>query len=396
MRWQCLAASAMVIVALVGCQSDPPQLGAQGPPPMKMGPDGQPVPLSRSQKPEPENKPALPKSLLDKVPEHIGDEAHVSTGASIRAVVNGHAILNEEVREACYAALRQTMIEEMSPGERLTKQKEILTAALDMLIERELLLEDAFAKLEKNPEGKKFLDHMKDEAAKQFKEQLRSLKKALNIKSDDDLKAWMLAQGITFAGAQRQKERQFIAEEYLRQVVMPRVDRVGHEEIVDYYQQHPEEFQVSDAVKWQDFLIDATDASRYPNREAARQAAQWAVNRARAREDFERLAEQFNPGDFRFTKGEGYGQKRGEIRPPEAEPVLFSMSDGDAAVVEVPLGFHVLKLVKRDHAGLMPLDDKLQTQLRNKLRTEVGIREQKRFLNQLKRKAVIEYSSAVP
>ena len=169
-----------------------------------------------------------------------------------------------------------------------------------------------------------------------------------------------------------------------------------HEEVVDYYRQHAQEFQLTDAVKWQDFLIDATETSRYPNREIARQSALAAANRARAGEDFLHLAEEFNPRDFRFTQGEGYGQKHGEIRPAEAEPILFSMRDDDVSVVEVPLGFHVLKLVKRDYAGPMPLDEKLQTQIRNKLRTEVGIREQKRFLNQLKRKAVIEYSTTVP
>jgi hypothetical protein len=320
----------------------------------------------------------------------------MTTGASIRAVVNNHAILNEEVRESCYAALRQTLAEEMSPSERAAKQKQILTNTLEMLVERELLLEDAYAKLEKNPEGKKFLEKMKDEAAKQFKEQLRGLKKALHFTTDDELKAWMQDQGISYAGAQRQKERQFIAEEYLRQVVMPPVDRIGHEEIVDYYRQHPEEFQVADSVKWQDFLIDATDASRFPSRDAARQAAQWAVNRAKAGDDFAHLAQECNPRDFRFTNGDGYGQKRGEIRPSEAEPILFAMRESDVAMVEVPLGYHVLKLVKREHAGLMPLDEKLQTQIRNKLRTDVGVREQKRFLNQLKRKAVIEYSTMVP
>ena len=387
MKWQCFAASAVIVGSLAGCQSDGPQMGAQGPPPMTMSPEGRPVPISRSQKPD---------SLLDRAPERIGDASQVSVGASIRAVVNGHAILNEEVRETCFAALRQTMLEDMAPSERAAKQKEILTSTLDMLVERELLLEDAYAKLEKNPEGKKFLEKLKDEAAKQFKDQLRSLKKALNLKSDDEIKEWMLKQGITFAGAQRQKERQFIAEEYLRQVVMPHVDRVGHEEVVDYYRQHAQEFQLTDAVKWQDFLIDATETSRYPNREIARQSALAAANRARAGEDFLHLAEEFNPRDFRFTQGEGYGQKHGEIRPAEAEPILFSMRDDDVSVVEVPLGFHVLKLVKRDYAGPMPLDEKLQTQIRNKLRTEVGIREQKRFLNQLKRKAVIEYSTTVP
>src|SRR5262249_42693387 len=171
------------------------------------------------------------------------------------------------------------------------------------------------------------------------------------------------------------------------------VDRVGHLQIVEYYRGHPEEFQVGESVKWQDLLIDA---SQYASRDEARRAAQDLGRRLQMKEDFAKLAQLVDPPGFRFTHGEGEGQKRGEIRPREVEATVFTLRDGEAALVEMPNGFHVVRMVKHVFAGRQPLDDKLQSQIKDKLRNEIGIREQKRFLAHLKSRATYEYSSIVP
>ncbi|HMF12206.1 MAG TPA: peptidylprolyl isomerase, partial [Gemmataceae bacterium] len=209
-------------------------------------------------------------------------------------------------------------------------------------------------------------------------------------KSDDEIKDWLHAQGLSVEGMRKQKEKQLIAEEYMRQMVIYIVDRIGHQDIVEYYQGHPEEFQVTESVKWQDLLIDA---SQYALRKEARQVAEQVVQRLRNKEEFVKLAQLYDPRGFQFTHGNGEGQKHGEIRPREVEGPLFTMPDGDAAVVEMPNGFHVVRLVKHTHPGRMPLDDKLQSQIRDKLRNEVGIREQKSFLAKLKANSTIVYSN---
>jgi hypothetical protein len=57
----------------------------------------------------------------------------------------------------------------------------------------------------------------------------------------------------------------------------------------------------------------------------------------------------------------------------------------------VPNGFHIVRVVSRQHAGLLPLDDKVQKQIRDKLRNEIGQREMKRIVNDLRQNALIEY-----
>jgi len=47
------------------------------------------------------------------------------------------------------------------------------------------------------------------------------------------------------------------------------------------------------------------------------------------------------------------------VRPPEAEAALFQMKDGQVGpLIELTNGFHVIKLVHRDHAGQQPFDER--------------------------------------
>lgn len=316
---------------------------------------------------------------------------HMSSGqvvSRIRATVNGVPILDEEVREAIYPLLAETLA--LPEPERLARQKEIYERELQRLIEREVVLQDANALLKKRPQ---LLEKMKQAAGKEFEKQIRSMKKRNNIQTDEELKAILRMQGLTLESARRQAERNFIAMEYLRSRIFPAVDRISPEDIIEFYEKNPGEFEVPDAVHWQDIFIDA---GRYPTREAARQVAQEIAVKARAGQDFVELANRYDNGDSSYRNGEGVGQRRGEIKPIEAEGLLFQMRDGEVGVVEIGSGYHVIRLVKRQYAGRLPLDEKVQAAIRNKLTNQIWEREYKRILSELKRKAAIEISAAAP
>src|SRR5262249_20154690 len=90
-------------------------------------------------------------------------------------------------------------------------------------------------------------------------------------------------------------------------------------------------------------------------------------------------------------KGDGYGAKRGEIRPVEAEPYLFQMQNGEIGpIIEMSSGFHVFRLVERQFAGAQPLDEKTQAQVKKKLQNVILERESKRLVGEMKRRAVIQ------
>ncbi len=342
-----------------------------------------PASISRSQNPEGEPfKP--PESLPQAAPADlvVGQPA-----ARVGATVNNQVILNEEVLAAAYPGLMAAR--ELPEPERTQRRAEIWNQALTQLIEREVVLQDAFAKLEKV--GKKNIDKLKEEASDQFeKTMLRNWMKAGNFKTEDDLREYLQKQGVSLEMQRRLWERNFMALEYLRSNVHPFIEEIGPRQIFEYYDKHPEDFHRPDSVQWQDLFVLVSE--KHPTPADARRFAEELAERARNGEDFAKLAEQYDNGDSAFRHGAGIGAKRGEIRPPEIENVLFQLKDGETAVVELERGFHVVRVVHREYEGPTPLDEKTQKQIKEKLTNEIAQTEMKRVVNKLKSKAIIVYT----
>lgn len=385
MKWHSLAASAAVFGAVAGCQADHANLQvAQAPP----GAVGRPEPVERMQKPDGDGvKQASFSGLLEKRPEPAADKEAGEVVAAIRATVNGVPILDQEVASASFGMLQE--VGSLPEPDRGRQAALLKNKMLDALIERELILQDFSNRFSKGP-GVKFQEKLKEGAEKEFERQvLRGTKKRFNLKTDDDLKNFLASQNVSLDSLRRQFERQFIFQQYLQFLVGPKLDRVGHEDIYEYYRTHPEEFQSQDSVQWQDVFIAA---GRFPSRQAARQFAEGVRAQAKAGKDFAALAREHDMGTSSYQGGEGIGHKRGEIRPREAEPVLFGMKDGEVSeLVELESGFHIVRLVKREYAGQMPFNNEAtQESIREKLKNAVFEREKKSIVADLWRKATIE------
>jgi len=379
---------AAVLMALAGCATGP-ALPADAPNLVALPPRVDAATVARSQQPEggPANA-AIRRTVFEAVNEPLPRLTAGEAAVSVRAHVNGVPILDEEVRDACLAQLRASL--NLPEPERGRRQQEIIDRTLATLIDTEVILQDLNARLAKmRPQ---YMEKLKEAAAHEFAKQLNTMKTAavqrgLTIKNEDDLRSILLAQGMSLDSMRRQRERDFMAMEYMRSRIFTTVNEVGHQEILEYYQQHRNEFQIADNVQWQDIFIDA---GKYPSRQDARQFAERLIVLARAGQDFSKLAAQYGR-DTIYGTGEGYGHLRGEIKPPEAEPILFQLKEGQIGpIIEVSQGFHVIRVVKREYAGIKPFDAKTQGDIRKKLQSQVANEEYKRLLGELKRKATIE------
>lgn len=370
---------AVLVVGMLGSYGGPcPGRAAQAPPA---------DPSARAPAPAPSGGP-LRRTLFESGGEPFAGLSEGQVTVRIRAQVNNIAILDEEVRQSCYRQLVEARA--LPEPERANREKEILERSLQDLIDREVILQDLFARVASvRPQ---YMDKLKDAARKEFERQVRSMKAnvrkaGIEVQKDEDLDKILRQQGQSLEFLRRQAERQFMAMEYMRSRIFPKVEHIGHEQIVEYYRQHAEEFRVQDSVRWQDIFIDV---GRFANRDEARKFAEQLAERARKGEDFSRLLA-YDNGDSSYRNGEGYGQKRGEIKPAEVEPILFRMHDQEVGpVIGLANGFHVIRLVKRQYAGLKPLDAKTQEEIRRKLQNEVADREYKRLLAELKRRATVE------
>jgi parvulin-like peptidyl-prolyl isomerase len=316
-------------------------------------------------------------------PTPMPDPAKVAV--RVRAQVNNVAILDSEVKEACYPQLMAT--QSLPEPEKSARQAEIFRLTLDQIIEREILLQDLYIRLGKQ---KRVLEKLDEAADKEFEKRLRTIREHNpNMKTDEDIKKGFRSMGLSMEGFRRQIKREFMAREYMRNLVFPAIDSgIGLPEIRKYYLEHLDEFKQDDRVEWQDIFIDQ---SKYASRDEARRVAQYVAGQARSGQDFLRLASQYDKANSGFGKAEGLGQKRGEIRPNECESYLFQMKPGDVGpVVELPTGFHVFRLVKREYAGQTPFNDKIQDEIRKKLQMQIFEREYKYVMKELRSKAKIQ------
>jgi parvulin-like peptidyl-prolyl isomerase len=390
MRWRTFVACVAASWLMAGCQSGPFPVASVG---ESQAQDaartvGSEAAVTRSQKPEIETpKPAAPKPTAEAISVHRGE-----VRACIRAIVNGVPILQEEVAEACHHLLLALRGKGLSADEFKKQEANLEQTVLDQLIERELLRQEAMSRLSAG--GKKQVDKIKEEAGKEFDKHMRKVRRELagsmNIKTEEDFRRFLESQQVSLEGMRRQYERQYFADQYLFFLISTRLDQaVGHAQIMEYYQTHPEEFVATEGVEWQDIFFDPSNP-RYGSRPGARQAAEQVVARLRAGEDIAKFLP-LDDGDSKTRDGQGMGHRRGEIQPAEAEAMLFRLNDGEVGdVVEVPGGFHVVRVITRTHAGPMPFNEKVQTQIRNKLRTEIGMRERDAIMKELKRNAIVE------
>ncbi|MEI7684891.1 MAG: peptidylprolyl isomerase [Planctomycetota bacterium] len=349
-----------------------PVATAPPPPPTPSGPTSVNIPP-----PPPGAGPSQPAPV-----QQASLKVNRSARATVRAWVNGRPIFDDEVilelEMRNPAALRETSTDKITKAYNDT---------LTTIIELEIAYQDAVKKLEKgNPRA---LEKLKEHVEREFEKQSRTIRKSV----PDDKFAEIAP---TF---RRQLERQFIGMEYIRSRVFPAVEQVGYLQIKDYYDTHLNEFQKVESVKWQHIFVAVSPKN--PTLAAAKTFANSLADRIRSaapgkqEAEFEAMAVH-DDGDSKTRNGLGLGSLKGGIQPAELEKYLFEMKDGQLGpVVEVSTGVHIFRVITRDVGGQTALNDTVQSQIRNKIRNQIFDREFKRFVRELKARAVVEIERGV-
>ncbi len=294
---------------------------------------------------------------------------------SVRAWVNNRPIFDDEVMQVAGPELGR--MSGLTNSQQAEKMAKILNDSLDQIIEQELLYQDAVRKLEKhNPRG---LEKLREAVDQEFEKSLDRMRKAdVTEKQIRDIEPT----------ARRMMERSVISTEYARSRIGPQVSSIiGLREIRDYYDSHKSEFVTVNRIEWQDIFIPISPER--PTIENVKAFAEDLVSKCRTAEDFNRLMV-YNEGDSKLRGGAGLGQREGEIRPVELEPILFDLREGEIGpVVPFATGVHIVRIAKREYKKQLPLDEQTQKLVRRKLESKLMEREYKRIVRELRDRAVI-------
>ncbi|MCY4029535.1 MAG: peptidylprolyl isomerase [Acidobacteria bacterium] len=253
------------------------------------------------------------------------------------ARVNGTSILRNEFERAVRSA--EVRAGQVVPA---SLRAAIHDRVLDRLIVFHLLLQEAQARQLVVDDGE--IDAEIDRIREDFP-------------SQEDFEAQLSEWGTSLDELRTERRRDMLIAKLIEADVAPRI-AVGDEAVRAFYDQHPDQFAETEAVRASHILIEAASDGAPAERDAARARAEAIRSEALAGADFGALAREHS--DDRATAAAG-GELgfvvRGQTVPP-FEEALFALQPGEIGpVTESRFGFHVIRADSRRAARVVPFEE---------------------------------------
>jgi peptidyl-prolyl cis-trans isomerase SurA len=306
-----------------------------------------------------------------------------TTRVKVMATVGDTIITDDEVSLLMKQRANEYMM--LKGDERDKKEREVYRDSLRMLVERELVIAEFVGKVKKVKPAA--LDELWEQAGRMADSSLREMRKgykAKKLETDAEFAKELDAQGLPYKPFRRQVERAMMVDLFLGPLLREKNGTPTVADVHKYYLEHQADYRTGDSVKYLDLFVST---GRFKSEAEARKYADDLFKQAIGGADFVALVKQHGHGDSPLRDGLGVGEKRGEIQPPALEEPVFSIKPGNiSGVIPTETGFHILKVTERQVAGVRPFDEKMQTDIRNRLMQQMAKAERDKFVAELWRK----------
>ena len=189
------------------------------------------------------------------------------------------------------------------------------------------------------------------------KKRIEELKKQAG--SDETFAARLTALGLTEAELQSKMSEEMIAENVLKRELKV---EVSDDAVKKFYDENPGKFEKPEMVKAAHVLIATQDLTTGTNlsdeqKAAKKKIAEDVLKRAKAGEDFAKLAKEYSDDSGSKDKGGEYTFPRGQMTPA-FEAAAFSLNTNQVSdIVETPYGYHIIKLYEKIPAKKIELSE---------------------------------------
>jgi peptidyl-prolyl cis-trans isomerase C len=185
-------------------------------------------------------------------------------------------------------------------------------------------------------------------------------------------------------------------EEATARVVVERelAIKVSDDEVKKFYEDHPADFEEPEKVRASHILISTRDPITNAElakekKEAKHKLAEDLLKRARAGEDFAKLAREFSEDPGSKAKGGEYTFARGAM-VPEFEAAAFALKTNQVSdIVATQFGYHIIKLFEKFPAGKVDFD-KASSHIREFLVQQKLQKEIPTYMVKLRKEANVE------
>jgi peptidyl-prolyl cis-trans isomerase D len=148
---------------------------------------------------------------------------------------------------------------------------------------------------------------------------------------------------------------------------------VADAEVARYYREHVREFEEPRQVHAAHVLVRVPESGGSEAEDRARAKVADVIRRAKAGEDFAKLARENSEDPGSAPKGGDLGVVRQGEMVPQFDQALFALTKGEISPepVRTPFGFHAIKVLDVRPGGKKPLKD-AAAQIRDRLQAEAA------------------------
>ena len=288
----------------------------------------------------------------------------------VKAIVNDSVITYAEVEDFAAPAI-DSLRRQYAGQPDVFQQKltDVLTNSLEILVERQLILDDF------NTEGYKLPDSVLDEYVQ---DNIRE-----NFGDRITFMKTLQARGETFEKYRDELHDQYI-ESAMRHKNITQEIVVSPYKIENYYLAHQDDFKVEDEIKLHMIVLNKSS----PDDKDTRRMAGEVLTKIKEGATFAEMASVYSQGSQQRQGGDWGWVERSVLRKELAD-IAFALKPGQISnVIETPEACYIMLVDEKRPAHVKPLGD-VRSEIEQTLRAQQQSQLEKQWIEQLKIKAFI-------
>jgi peptidyl-prolyl cis-trans isomerase C len=207
--------------------------------------------------------------------------------------------------------------------------------------------------------------------------------------SEDAFKQTLTQQGVSLDQLRADARNDMLVSNMLQTELASKI-AVTPEQLNDFYQKNPGQFQQPERVRASHILIGFPQGADEAAKNQSRAKAAEVLKEVKAGKDFAALAKQHSTDPGSGAQGGDLGFFQQGQMVPAFDKAAFSMKPGQTSdLVETDFGVHIIRVVDRQAARTVPLDE-VRPQLQQYLEGQGRQAATQAFVDTLKAKGKIE------
>ncbi|MCP5006953.1 MAG: hypothetical protein GY941_23845 [Planctomycetes bacterium] len=294
---------------------------------------------------------------------------------AVRVVVNGEIITEFDIRSRVAEAFY--MAEQNYAGEELVrKQQELMFDAIEELIDRRILVQEAEKVILSDPEKAASVEKQLESFVHGAVEEVGSLFKFYELAHK---------QGVNPMEKRAELRKDIMVDEILRENVYRKII-VTPKRMKSHYEENIDDFREEGSLSFRQILIRF---SSYDSHEEAKAFAEGLLKKVKSGEKFANIAKEFSEGPHSYKGGLWGFDEVKDFRKDLVEDIEKLKKDEISHIVETAIGYHIFKVEDIILAKTISFKD-AQDSIYQIVFREIFLKKKRGYLQKLKKNVVIK------